>query len=207
MEKRLAKKEIREIEAHTWAVMERCLERTPPENRTRVKDILTEINQLALVKGYYNTMGLFFSHFFSSFAVLTVNGAGQKSISERLKKRNSDLGILKRTGTGGLSKVQNLSLGNEIEIALAQLSDLLKDHFKKSEQILGASKDEIQRVERIEARKAHWRDKTRLIEAARLLEAIGHEETYKVLSDLLKLVPPYETVSRKTLFQRINRKA
>lgn len=205
-EKKLTRKKISEIESFTWTVMERCLERTHLENRDQVRNILSKINTSAIKKGYYNTMGLFFSHFFSSFSLSPQYFPGEMSFSERLKKRNSKFGIMKRNAEGALTRLQDIDFSDkEIEKKLAQLGDLIEKEFIRMEQFSLVGKGYIRHTEEMEARKEYWRDNTRLIEAIRLLEAIEHTDPYKTISDLLELIPPFEILSRQRIRARVKR--
>lgn len=195
MDKRLTREDA---EAHTWTQLEKCLERTSPEYHDQVKSILTEINTLALKNGCYSAMGTFYANFFSIMSILESETEGFNPVN-RIKKRQSDLGNAKSEAFGGLSKIRNLGLWNkEIETTLDHLSDQLKERFKHLEQT-ELSTDEIRAMEKTYKKRQTWREITRLKEAANLLKTIGHPKRYKILSDFLKLVPPFETIDRKAV--------
>lgn len=108
----------------------------------------------------------------------------------------------------GGDKKELARLNKELNKAAEEIIPSLERYVEVNRAVLSDADDESDRVTFLKEQK-HWMNHTRLEEAVKMLGAIHCDDPYATITRLLRVAPraPHKIPNRKTLYQRLNRKA
>lgn len=212
----------------SYAALKRCLENIEQGIETETKeqfekraqalyDVLLPLHLMAVQAGEYDAMAIVHHLFFHMDVIVLKRPKKWKTFNRRmLDKVNAitkqiipglnNLEILTVEKHGGDKK--ELARLNKELMAVKKIIPSLERYVEINRAALTDADYESDRVISLKEQKEEM-DYTRLRDAVVVLKTISCDDPYATVSRLLKVAPraPHKIPNRKTLYQRLNRKA
>lgn len=215
--------------AKSYTALNRCLMATGRGIETETEEqflkrsqdlygVLLPLHIKAVEAGEYDAMHTVYRLFFQAPDVMVSKRPTKWKTDNRrrLDKVNAitkqvlpalrNLEVLTAEKHGG-DKKELARLNKELK-AVEKIIPTLERYVEINRSVLADADYETDRITFLKGQK-HWMDHTRLKEAIKTLETIRSDDPYATISRLLKVAPrpPHKIPNRKTLYQRLNRKA